>query len=414
MAGESSGLSEDRHDSKRVLLPARELAASWAPFVSRVDEDEAGGSASRQSVRTDALEVVKAADAAGAKVLEANGFLSPSLPVAGTVSASAAGMAGNAHSQPPAAGLDPFSEDADIEELEVSNSTAIAYSAAFRATTDFDCRQDPELEALVHEKGTRTRIYMLYHNNRTRLLARRYAFCKDWIQPYRLRRSPYMESQIYKSLFQPRMQALQRQYDFILTCTYRHALDDVDEASQHWVHPLTDAYLKDLITSAIQHGHDVVPLETTPQLPVLVSLNAAHGPYSVRAWNILLIKMNFNMEQLESCMYIFGFWRSSYLIRTSVLGPLTALMIRARQLVDADADVNKAFRKDAMYKSGDPLVAQHIFGTSYYQMHPFVFERLPAFFLTALNASVLNLTIDGKYQRPEFLRNVTHVPLITW
>lgn len=104
--------------------------------------------------------------------------------------------------------------------------------------------------------------------------------------------------------------------------------------------------------------------------------------------------------------FIMAFWRTSYLIRPRTLSRLTALMLKAQELVDNDKRCITVFKKDAKYTAGDPIVAYAIFGTAYYQLHPFVFERLPAFFLTAINASVPYL-LHEEYRRPAFSRNVT-------
>lgn len=289
-----------------------------------------------------------------------------------------------------------------VEAEPSFNETDELNYSLFPSRSDFECTLDPELEKLVHTNGTRTRVYIFYHSNRTEMIVNRFAFCKDWIVPYRLVQSPYMESQVYSDLFQPNVQRWVDEVDYVITCTYRHAL----EHGPLFIHPLTNAHLKDLIQSAHSNAYDVIPLETIPRERILVSLVGSHGPHAMRAWNMLLIKMGFNMEQLASCTQIMGFWRTSYLIRPVVLKQLTALMLKARYIVDNDRNCNKAFVRNAMYKPGDPIVAYAVFGTAYYQMHPFVFERLPAFFLTALNASVPDLVLKH-YVRPDFAKNVT-------
>lgn len=274
----------------------------------------------------------------------------------------------------------------------------------FRATTDFVCVQDAELEKLVHTNGTRVRMYMFYHNSRTELIAKRYAFCKDWIVPHRLRRSPYFESQVYKFLFRGKINEMIKNYDYIFTCTYRQAI--AEELQTSAVHALTTARMAEYIRYAAANDYDVVPLETKPVQVILHTLRQSHGPYSIIAWNILLIQMGFDMPQLSSATNINGFWRSSYIIKPVMLKRLTRLMLKAQDLVDHDEACIKAFKRDAVYSKGDPIVAKQVFGTPYYQMHPFIFERLPAFFLTALNASVPGLVTE-KYQRPFFSSNVT-------
>lgn len=79
---------------------------------------------------------------------------------------------------------------------------------------------------------------------------------------------------------------------------------------------------------------------------------------------------------------------------------LVRLMTRCMDVVDNDKLVTPSFRRDARYQRGNPEVAMQVFGTKFYQMHPFIFERLPAFFLASMNASVPNLT-SSEYRPPK-------------
>lgn len=268
----------------------------------------------------------------------------------------------------------------------------------FKASYDFECLLDDELERMVHTPGTRVRLFMFYHSNRTEFVVKRYAFCKDWIFPYFLNKSPYMESQVYRDLFKPNLESWKNEVDYIITCTYRHALFNTHTQI---VTPLTNEHIKELIYGAQVNNSDVVPLEVYPRSTILVSLHLCHGMNSIRAWNFLLIKMGFTTEELDSCKNIYGFWRSSYMIRPTILAKLTDLVLKAMDLVDHDPRIISVFKKDAKYGAGDPIVAYQVFGTPYYQMHPFIFERLPAFFLTAINANVPGLVTE-QYHRPAF------------
>lgn len=70
-------------------------------------------------------------------------------------------------------------------------------------TSNRRCIKDRALEKLVHSNGTRTMVFIYYHNDHTKAIAERYAYCKDWIFPVFLYPSKYMESQVYGDLFRP-------------------------------------------------------------------------------------------------------------------------------------------------------------------------------------------------------------------
>eukprot|EP01039_Chlorochromonas_danica_P001932 gene1932-2110_t len=268
----------------------------------------------------------------------------------------------------------------------------------FPSTKELTCVKDEETERLVHTKGTRTHLFIFYHDNRTAAIVHRFAYCKDWITPYRLERSPYMESQVYRRLFLPSVANLTQEVDFVLTCTYRHVLQSV-AADGHVTTTLNLDRIRTLVQRAQNENYDVIPVETEPHIFIVSSLKCSHGLNAVKAWNVLLIRMGFSLPAMDSSQHIYGFWRSSYLIRPSVLQKLTSLMVEAMDRVDQDKDCKRFFEKDARYSGGDPIVAQTVFGTRYYQMHPFIFERLPAFFLAMIGASVPDM-VTPKFRRP--------------
>jgi hypothetical protein len=56
-------------------------------------------------------------------------------------------------------------------------------------------------------------------------------------------------------------------------------------------------------------------------------------------------------------------------------------MYKAINITMNDPKVGSLMAVDAEYEEGNPKVALNVFGTTYYQLHPFVFERLPTFFI---------------------------------
>eukprot|EP00981_Chlorochromonas_danica_P010851 scaffold3475_cov173-Ochromonas_danica.AAC.6 len=55
-------------------------------------------------------------------------------------------------------------------------------------------------------------------------------------------------------------------------------------------------------------------------------------------------------------------------------------------------EVRLALSHDSKYKEGEVSVARKIFGTDYYQLHPFIFERLPAFFFYSTGLKICQET----------------------
>eukprot|EP01031_Cornospumella_fuschlensis_P023226 gene23226-28212_t len=184
------------------------------------------------------------------------------------------------------------------------------------------------------------------------------------------------------------MTSIIESYDYVIICTYRHGVS-LGQLNGAWVHPLTPPAIKNLLHTAKREDFDVIPLEIFPLTEITFSLSLHHKLNAVKAWNALLINMNFTSQEMQQANTLYAFWRSSYMIRPSVLRTLSQLM---RAAMDIAEDVRltslqRYIRSDAHYATGDPL----IFGTPYYQMHPFLFERLPSFLLHRMHAKV-NIT----------------------
>eukprot|EP01039_Chlorochromonas_danica_P005568 gene5568-6130_t len=272
----------------------------------------------------------------------------------------------------------------------------------FPSTKYVPCLQDEETEQLVHTNGTRLRLFIFYHDDHTFSIVNRFAHCKDWITPFKMERSPFMESQVYRRLFLPSIANLTQEVDFVMTCTYRHVLRSM-AADGHITTALSFQRIRHILEQVTAEKFDVIPLETLPRAFITYSLFSYHGINSIKAWNVLLVRMGFSLAAMDSAQHIYGFWRSSYLIRPPVLHGLTLLMVEAMDRVEKDNECRRFFVKDARYTGTNSTVAQLVFGTPYYQMHPFIFERLPAFFLTIYNASMPNM-VSKAYRRPAEIR----------
>jgi hypothetical protein len=225
------------------------------------------------------------------------------------------------------------------------------------------CNINQNLEQLVHTTGTRLYIFMLYHDDTTKMIVEHFAYCKDWVFPVNLRQTKYMESIIYKDLFTAEnVTRWMSEVDYVLVCTYRHGLNiSIEEHKSLNIataHYLSSSYIVELLTSAVQQHYDVIPLETTPEYKVLTSLIRHHTHNALKAWkawNTVLLRMNFTTAEMWVASDINAFWRSSYLIRPAVLLKLSSLMSQAIDIVDNPAylSLQTYFQKDAV---GNPLV----------------------------------------------------------
>ena len=60
----------------------------------------------------------------------------------------------------------------------------------------------------------------------------------------------------------------------------------------------------------------------------------------------------------------------------------------AMQLLESDPSLRSLLRGDARYSEGSISVANNVFGSPFYQYHPFICERLPVVFFALNDACI--------------------------
>lgn len=115
-----------------------------------------------------------------------------------------------------------------------------------------------------------------------------------------------------------------------------------------------------------------------------------HTTQFMQIWDHLLLTIGFTNQQIRASDRAEVFLRNSMIIRPTWLKRISKFMISAMDVVDHNATIRAEFATDAHYQEAiyRKAVAQRVFHTDYYQWHPFVFERLPVFYLHHYNASV--------------------------
>ena len=172
-----------------------------------------------------------------------------------------------------------------------------------------------------------------------------------------------MESIIYKDLFtKENVTRWKSEVDYVLVCTYRHAIL-TDQLRGALIHPLNSTVILDLLHSATFEDYDTIPLEPSPEITILYSLKLHHSLNAVKAWNVLLITMNFTQQEMRAASYINAFWRNAYLIKPAVLDKLSQLMRIAMDVAEDpnEKSLQRFIGSNAKYQGGDPIVAYKVY-----------------------------------------------------
>ena len=113
-----------------------------------------------------------------------------------------------------------------------------------------------------------------------------------------------------------------------------------------------------------------------------------HTVYFALAWYALLEEMGYNQTEIMAYDNNAAFYRNVFIIKTSTFFKLVELMSKAIDIALNNARVRSFLEKDSGYTRGVSEVAVRVFQTPYYQLHPFIFERLQSFLLHAMKAKV--------------------------
>jgi len=162
-------------------------------------------------------------------------------------------------------------------------------------------------------------------------------------------------------------------YDYIVVTTYK----TIELAAHN---------MKRLLTHIHEKDYDCIPFLRS-YANFVDQARHRHGLIIIKAWDLLLLKMGYSMKEIRDFDDKKPFFRNIFIIKPMFLLQLSKLMHKAMNTINNDKELSEYFASDSSYE-GTNTVALKTFGTDYYQLHPFVFERLPAFFLFMMKANV--------------------------
>ena len=251
------------------------------------------------------------------------------------------------------------------------------------------CEINTTLENLVHTNGTKCILYLVAHDSQSEHLARKFSACKEsWIQPVHINSTVFFESIIYRDIF-PLYQKEWELYDYVATATYKTV------AKQLHYNKFTQNL--DLIYNSLliakSGNYDIVPFLRSGSGTMSFCLYF-HGKQFRTAWDALLLELGYTIEIIRSHDEMKSFYRNIFIIKPKILKELMGFMSRAMHIATTNPMVKELLQVDSQYKEGSEEVSLRIFGTKYYQLHPFIFERLPSFYLHASGANICAAT-DG-------------------
>ena len=113
-----------------------------------------------------------------------------------------------------------------------------------------------------------------------------------------------------------------------------------------------------------------------------------HGADFVGVWHEVLRRLNFTEHEVRLADDLDVFFCNYWLARPHWLKRYLRFLRAAMGLMESDASLRSLLRGDARYSEGSVSVAKNVFGSPFYQYHPFICERLPVVFFALNDACV--------------------------
>ena len=251
----------------------------------------------------------------------------------------------------------------------------------------------PELEKLVHTNGSRTKVFITYHNGigEQAIRLKSCNYTRDWIIPVHCNATKYFEYYAYKEISQKYSSSDFADVDYILIAGYKTFTPKEWSASLNYtldVHA-TDQSLFKLIHFALHHPeHDVIPIFTAKGAAVLKELPAHHGQNSLDALKLTLKRLNWTEAEINDNIWANVIFRNSMLIKPWAFLRLSQIMSQVIDIVETTPNLQQMYSVDANYANVVPSIAYKAFGTPYYMLHCFIMERIVSVILDHLKAHI--------------------------
>eukprot|EP01039_Chlorochromonas_danica_P005183 gene5183-5705_t len=262
-----------------------------------------------------------------------------------------------------------------------------------------ECLIDTELQDLMNGASypkIHAKMYIIGHNTDSLNIAKAYAYCKEsYMKLLSIPSTVFFESIVYETLLPKVLQDYwdiethQYQIDYLILGTYKTVGKSL--AYNSYTQSLTNVRV--LLRYAAKHPeYDILPFLRSGSSFMPFALYF-HGPIFEKTWDLLLSNMGYNQSIIQGFDHFKQiFFRNIYIIKPRILAKLCDFMTKAIKVSREVEEVRLALSHDSKYKEGEVSVARKIFGTDYYQLHPFIFERLPAFFFYSTGLKICQET----------------------
>jgi hypothetical protein len=228
-------------------------------------------------------------------------------------------------------------------------------------------------------------LYVISHDDKSFQLASDWSKCMPWAKVINITSTIFFESIIYQQNL-PMLEEEWIQYDFIGIATYKSV--------QHFTIEKLKMSLELLSSSA--NIYDVIPLMLSGEYLLEQGIKG-HTKEFKFVWETFLHTYGYDYNRIEQLYHIEAFWRNTFLIKKIWLQKLILSMNKAMNIALYQHSINQLLHRHVLYNEQKKDIAKKIFQHENYAWFPFIFERLPCFFLHEQNAKIYSTIREISY-----------------
>ena len=137
-----------------------------------------------------------------------------------------------------------------------------------------------------------------------------------------------------------------------------------------------------LIEDLVQRysASDVIALLSPRHLQVRDQAQKTHGLYYIEVFHELLRRLNFDEPDIVAIDRTDAFFSNYWVATPQLMLEFIDFMGAAIHMLELNEQMRFLMSADSKYREGHADVARAVWGTSHYQLHPFICERLAVVF----------------------------------
>lgn len=222
-----------------------------------------------------------------------------------------------------------------------------------------------------------TLVYIVHHDQTSRDIADAfYTLHPTWTASVHINSTWFFESIFFKEIL-PQRRDEWRDRKYVGMMQYR-CVDAMPD------------YVESIIALSLgKKTHDVITFSGGDNADLAYEPSFKHGISFIIAWNALLGTMGFSEDEIKRYTRGKTFYRNSFVCTNALMVKYMDFFGRAYDVAMHNSSVHALMTVRAKYRGVNLEVARRIFGASYYNLFPFIFERLPIFFFRYQGASIL-------------------------